>query len=117
GLRARDVVGNSAEAGSAGGEIQLEPGGPRVAVARLADRAGVQKPAAGVQPDLRSARREVALEAPGRERERERDVTVPDEDDRCDRPLERIARGLLGDHVLPDRIPRARVIELGAFDL
>ncbi len=60
---------------------------------------------------------EIALETSVDERDRKRDVTVPDEDDRRDRRLEGIARGLLGDHVLPDGISRARVIELGPFGL
>jgi hypothetical protein len=44
-------------------------------------------------------------------------VAVPDEHERRHRQLERRQRRLLADHVLPDRIARARVEELRAIDL
>ena len=57
------------------------------------------------------------LEVAVRERDRERDVAVADEHERRDGHLERGQGRLLADHVLPDRVARARVEELGAIDL
>ena len=51
-------------------EVELEPGRARVAVARLADRAGVQQPAARVEADLGPGGRDVAVERAVGERDR-----------------------------------------------
>ena len=45
------------------------------------------------------------------------DVTVADQDERGHGRLEGVASRQLVDHVLPDRVARARVEELGALDL
>src|SRR6185437_14900452 len=42
-LGSLDRVGNAVKAGAAGAEVEQEPGRPRVAVARLSDRAGIQE--------------------------------------------------------------------------
>jgi len=51
--RALDVVLDAVKVHSLGIEVQLEPGGARVAVARLADAAGIDQP--GSLPDLQPA--------------------------------------------------------------
>ena len=48
------------------------------------------------------------------QRERERDVAVSDEHERRGRLEQREARDLLAEHVVPDRIARAAVEELGS---
>ena len=99
-------------------EVELEPRGPRVAVARLTDGAGVQEPPAGlVQRELGALGGNRAVQLAVRQRDGESDMTVSDEHERRDRQLECRQRRLLADHVLPDRITRARVEELGAVDL
>ena len=92
--------------------VNQEPRGARVAVARLADRAGVQEPAALGQVDLASLRRDRRRSA--RPRERERDVAVADEHERRRGRL-KLDRRLLAEHVVPDRVERAPVEELDAF--
>ena len=86
----------------------------RVPVTRLADRAGVEKPALAGEVDLGAflAQRERQLLGA----EAERDVTVPDEHERLLGRLEREERDLGREHVLPDRITGARVVELRAVE-
>ena len=61
-LRPLDRVGGAAEAGTAGGEVEQQPRRPRVAAARLADRARVEQPARGREVDLVAGVREAARE-------------------------------------------------------
>src|SRR5688500_18251726 len=89
GLRPRDVVVIPAKPGLPRWEVELEPGRPGVAVARLADRTGGETPTALVQLYLRAGRGEIALEPRLDEGDRKRDVAVADEDDRRDSRLER----------------------------
>jgi len=48
-----DVVGDTVEAGRLLTRVELEPGGARVAVARLSDAAGVDQPLAGAEIEQR----------------------------------------------------------------
>ena len=87
----------------------------RVPVTRLADRAGVEKPALAGEVDLASLPRpERKIELLGAEAER--DVAVPDEHERLLGRLEREERDLGREHVLPDRVTGARVVELRAVE-
>ena len=97
-------------------EVELEPGRPRVAVPRLADRARVEEPARLGEVDLRAVRREVARRGPVPIRPRARRG--------CGRrgraappSISSASRAVLGEHVLPDRVARAGVVELGAVAL
>ena len=95
-----------------GVEVEKEPRGAGVSIARLADRAGIEKPAFAGQVDLSALltkRQRELLRA-----EAKRDVAVPDEDERLLGRLERQERDLGRKHVLPDRVARARVEELRA---
>ena len=75
-----DVVRDAAEMGVPRVEVDQQVRRARVAVARLADRARVEQPAALVELDLAAALREAARErAAVREPERDRDVAVADE--------------------------------------
>src|SRR5205823_5188099 len=65
-----------------GGKVEKKPGGTRVAVARLADRAGIQEPARVAELPFRPEGRVISRELAVGERDRERDVAVPDKDDR-----------------------------------
>jgi hypothetical protein len=103
--------------GARGFEVELEPGGTRVAVARLPDRAWVQEPARVVERRLGPVWRGRPAQVSICERDRERDMAVADEHERRDGHLERGQGRLLADHVLPDRVARACVEELGAIDL
>ena len=83
GLRQRDRVLGAPEPAPARVEVEHEPGGARVAVARLADRARVQQPARRPRgrprcPPAASAAGE-RLAVAG---DRERDVAVADQDER-----------------------------------
>ena len=88
----------------------------RVAVARLADRARVEEPAAGLQVDLGAARR-VAADRPAAVDDRERDVAVADDRDLGAGVGDRVARRFPGEDVLPDRVARAAVVETDALAL
>ena len=98
-------------------EVELEPGRPRIAVPGLPDRARVEEPASLGEVDLRAVGSEVTCHDTVDDPDREGDVAVPDEDDRGHGRLQRIAGGPLVDHVLPDRVAGAPVVELGALDL
>ena len=86
----------------------------RVPVTRLADRARVEKPALASQVDLGPFLAEGERELLGAEAKR--DVAVPDEHERLLGRLEREERDLGREHVLPDRVTRARVVELRAVE-
>jgi len=90
--------------------VEFEPGGAGVAVARLADAAGVEQPLAVNQLDLGAVRGlrplGVATAGPFRPREEEGDVGVTDQPDPLLLGVE-AGFGLVGrEHVLPDRIAR-----------
>ena len=96
--------------------VELEPGGPRITVARLADASRVQQPVPGADVELialvpRLTGRALAVEA----MERERDVRVPDDADPLRLDVERQLRLQRREHVLPHRVARTGVVE--AHDL
>src|SRR5439155_1091126 len=111
-----DVVGDSPEGRAAGTEVEDEVRRPRVAVTRLPDRAGVQHPAQVGELRLgareRGPERELALRG-----ERERNMAVADEDERCARQLERLDHALTAEDVVPDGVAGAAVEELCPVDL
>ena len=80
-LRSLERVGRPAEGGTAGVEVEQEPGRPRVAAARLADRARVDEPARGREVDLIAGVREPAGEVDAVVADLEGDVAVADEDE------------------------------------
>src|SRR5581483_5617762 len=96
---------------------EQEPGRTGIAVPRLADRARVEQPAVAAERDLRPGRRVAAPELAGVDRHGERNVAVPDEDDRRRRLLECRGGRLVGEDVLPDRVAGAGVEELRAVGL
>jgi len=99
-------------------EVEHEVRGARVAVARLADGARVEQPAAVGEVDLAAALRKPAREGVAvRQAQRDRDVAVADEDELRRRQLERLADDGLAQHVLPDRVARTRVERLDAVPL
>src|SRR5206468_4710652 len=98
GLRALDRICDAVEAGKPRVQIELEPRGPRVAVPRLADGTGIEKPAARGELDLFAVGRDSAFEVAV---DRERDVAVADEDQRLRRRAEAEPRSLGGEHVSP----------------
>jgi hypothetical protein len=89
-LGAGDVVRNPLKARAARCEIEEEPGGARVAVARLADRAGVEEPAVATQLQLGPVRSEG--KSSFREGEAEGNVAVADQDEVVGRHPERRLR-------------------------
>ncbi len=110
------------EAGGLRVRVELQPGGTGVAIARLADAAGVDQPAAGSEVEQRVVARLgaadlVALLIGRGPHEEERDVRVADQGD--SRRLHVEARvGLLGgEDVLPDRVARRGVKEGDALAL
>src|SRR5262249_12221205 len=113
-LGQRDLVLDTAVHGSAGVEVDQQPRGARVAVARLADRARVEQPAARAERGLGAVGREPAVQDVVRQRDRERYVAVSDEHDPRLRQLERRGGCLGRQHVLPDRVARTGVEELDA---
>src|SRR4051812_3382463 len=109
---ARDVVLGPLPRRGRRGRVQEQPGGPRVAVARLADGAGVDEPLAVADrgalagaPGL--AGRDVALRAV----EAQRHVGVPDQADAPRLLVEAQLGEQRAQDVLPDRIARACVEE------
>src|SRR6476620_11462083 len=78
-LRAGDVILDPAERRRAGSEVEQQPGRARIAVAGLADRAGVEQPPAGPERRLRPARSEAAVQDILLQRDRQRHVAVADE--------------------------------------
>src|SRR5919201_5203684 len=81
-LRALDGIRDSAVKRALRAEVEHEVGGARVAVARLADGAGVEDEAPARQADLRAAGDGRAVDRAVLEHEDESDVAVADEDDR-----------------------------------
>src|SRR5687767_6552832 len=82
GLRLLDRVRGSAEDCPPSGLVNLEPGRSRVAVARLSDRAGVDETARSDEIERRAGFRKPAAEREPVARQLERDVAVPDQDER-----------------------------------
>ena len=93
-------------------EVEQQPGGARVAVARLADAAGVEEPLALGEVDARR-RRGAARRSPARPRARR--TTARRGSGRRARPAGLDVEAQLGQqraqHVLPDRVARAGVVE------
>src|SRR5436190_24021183 len=114
-LRALDGVCNAMEAAKPRIRVELEPRCVRVAVARLPDRAGIEQPAA-VELHLGSRRSETAAQLPVVETDPQRDVAVPDEHERRVCREQARVRRLRTQHVLPDRVARARVEQLDVTD-
>ncbi len=92
--------------------IELEPGGSRIPVPRLADAAGVDQPLAlrdlqilAGPPGLPGSRRAFAA------RERKRHVRMPDQADPVLLDVEAELGLQGGEHVLPHRVAGARVVE------
>ena len=94
-------------------EIEQQPGRSGIAVARLADGAGIEQPAP-VELQVGPAGSKTAGDAAVRGGDGERDMAVSDENDRRCREVEGRLRRLLGQDVLPDGIARARVEEVDA---
>src|SRR5204862_502870 len=94
--------------------LEQEVGGPRVAVAWLAHRAGVQKPTSSGEVDDPSVRREAASEVITVEDDRNRHMAVADKYERRRRRLQGPPGRLLAQDVLPHRVPGAAVEELDA---
>ena len=97
-------------------EIEQQPGGTRVSVARLTHGAWIQEPAS-VQLDAEAVGRQPADDLFAVARERERDVAVSDEHEGSSSELERRAGGFLREHVLPDRVAGAGMEEVNAVQL
>src|SRR4051794_35463088 len=112
-LGSLERVGDAAKPGAAGAEVEQEPGRARVAVARLSDRARIeQEPRVRPEIDVGVSGSVPAAEPAVRVHDRERDVAVADEHERRLGQLERGLDRVGGEHVVPDRIARARVEEL-----
>ena len=99
------------ELGAAAGQVEVEPCGAGVAVARLADRTRIEEPAAA-ELRARAVGSEPAAKRVVDQADRQRNVAVADEDDGIRRLDERRVRGFRAQHVVPHRIERARVEEL-----
>src|SRR5262249_42213102 len=114
GLGLLDVVGDAAEMGLPALEVDPQVGRPRITVARLADRARVEQPAALAQLELAAALGQTAGQLVSAELEGDRHVAVTDQYERCGRVGQRLTDDVLAEHVLPNRVARARVEELDA---
>jgi Zn-dependent protease with chaperone function len=111
-LRPLDRVLDSSVARATRVQVEYEVRRAGVAVARLSHRAGVEDPAAVAgDVQLGPSGGDGRLEPLLGQAERERHVAVPDEEDARLRGGERGEGGEWGQHVLPDRVARARVIE------
>ena len=111
-LRSLDGVLDPAEGGPTRVQVEHEEGCARVAVARLSDGAGIHEPALGRgEVELGPVGGEAALDRRAREPESQGDVAVADEHERLRRGDERGGGDLRREHVLPDRISGARVVE------
>ncbi len=93
-------------------EIQEQVSGTWIAVPRLTDGTGVEERPRAVQLELRVGRGHAAVEPITGLNDAQCDVAVPDEDERRVCELERRARRLVAEHVLPDRVARRAVVEL-----
>ncbi len=110
-----DGIGNTVEVCPTRREVEHEVCGPRVTVPRLPDRAGVdQPPVRRGEVELGRVRGKTPTERFGLEGDGKRDVAVPDEDERLVGRSERAGRRLGGEHILPDGVARARVVEADA---
>ena len=92
-------------------EVEEEVGRAGVAVPRLPDRSGIEEGARAAQLDFRAGRGEAAFELVARLHDAQRDVAVPDEDERRVRELERRQGAFVAEDVLPDRVARRAVVE------
>ena len=81
-LGALDWIRDTVEGGPASVQVKRKPGSARVAVSRLAHRSRVQEPAPVREVDLLAGRGVVALDPFADQAVRQRDVAVPDQDDR-----------------------------------
>src|SRR5581483_9687242 len=107
-----DRIWGTAERCPPGPIVNQQPGGARVAAARLPDGPGVEEPAALREVDRGALVGDAAADRLAVPREGERDVAVADEDDRSGgQPEAEVRRGLAQD-VVPDRVDRASVVEL-----
>jgi hypothetical protein len=89
--------------------LQHEVRSPRIAVARLPDRAGVQQPATRVELDDRFVRSDPSSEHVAFQADCKRHVAVSNEDKASGCRLERPPGRLLAENVLPNRISGAGV--------
>ena len=104
------------EGGKPSAEIEKQPRGPRIAVARLSYRARIEEPTS-LELHFGAPRSESADDLAAVLRDRECNMAVTDEDDGCRRQFKRGACRFLGQNVLPDRIARARVKEVNAMQV
>jgi hypothetical protein len=70
-----------------------------------------------VEARVGSAGRHASFERLAVQNQRSGDMCVPDQDERRVRQRQRLERDQLGQDVLPDRVARTAVEELGALDL
>src|SRR5581483_3245170 len=96
-------------------EVEQQVRGTRVAVTRLADRSGIEKRAHPLELELRAGGSHAPRELV-RLHDLQRDVAVPDEDERRTRELEGRHRRLVVEDVLPDRVSGRAVEEGDAVD-
>src|SRR5262249_51275363 len=115
-LRPLDVVLRTTEGRPAGVEVEEQPRRMRVSVPRLADRARVQEQPPVVDLALDALRRVLGQDFAIGELGDDGNVAVPDEDDRRLGVREGGLDGLGVEYVLPDRVPRASVVELDVAD-
>src|SRR5439155_15414193 len=92
--------------------VNQQPRRARIAAPRLADGPRVEQPAPVGEIDLRSLGRDAAAEGVTLPGERQRDVAVPDEDERRLRQAKAQKGGRLAEDVVPDGVDRAAVEEL-----
>src|SRR5215204_2922701 len=92
-------------------EIEQQVGGTRIAVARLADRPRIEQPAGSLELVTRAVGSDAAAQRAVRERNCERDVAVADQGDVVPGIRDRRCGRLRGEHVLPDRVAGASVVE------
>ena len=108
----RDVVIGSPVDGAEAVEVELQPGSPRISVARLADAAGIDQPLAVGEIELEIAVPGLAGgRRTGKARERQGDVGVTDEADAVLLGIEAELGLERGEDVLRDRVAGAGVVE------
>ena len=112
-MRLLDVVLNAAKARAVCLEVEQEVCGPRIAVSRLADRAGIEERPHTVEGELGAGRSNATREV-GRQHDLQRDVAVADEHERRAGELECCQRALVVEDVLPDRVAGRAVVERDA---
>src|SRR5262249_34699635 len=94
--------------------VNQQPGGTRIAAARLADRARIEEPPPVREVDLVVLGGHAAAELVAAPGEREGDVAVADDHERRRRQAEAQERRRLAEDVVPHRVDRAAVVELRA---